>query len=249
VNKQPVPEIWKDLSLEERAAAIRTYSQETVSRLLETGIDVPYYAIGNETDFGIAGVFAELDQRSIENLENNIWPKTAALLQAGIEGVRQVDPDALILLHIAQSYAPSFVRAYFRSMQDLGVEFDIAGLSLYPSAFGPTVIEGFCQSIELLGSELGLPVIIPEFAYPADPPTGSLFASWYNDLPGYPLTPEGQAQWLADFFEAMRAHPNVIGAYYFSPTYYWSGDLWGSFSLFDQEGRAYPAIGAFTPPE
>ena len=246
INKQPTPPEWADLLLDERADVIRAYSRDAITQLLETGITPPYYEIGNEIDFGISGVFAELEQRDLETLQTTIWPEEALLLQAAIEGVRQADPQARVMLHIAQGFAPTFSVAFFTSMRDLGVDYDLAGLSFYPSALGPLIVDGFCRSLDRLKSELELPVVISEFAYPAEPPTGGLFASWGNALPAYPLSPEGQASYFAHFLADMRAHPNVIAVYYFSPTFHWSGELWGPFALFDADGNARPALGAFT---
>ncbi|MEJ2564032.1 MAG: glycosyl hydrolase 53 family protein, partial [Anaerolineales bacterium] len=59
VNKQPVPEIWSGRTLEERAQLIREYSTEAVSRFMQAGIDLDFYEIGNEIDYGISGVFAD----------------------------------------------------------------------------------------------------------------------------------------------------------------------------------------------
>lgn len=248
VGKQPVPPEWQDLSLEDRADAIRDYSFETVQRLLEAGIRVPYYAVGNEIDFGISGVYAELEQRDRHTLETSIWPQSAILIKASIEGVRQADPNAQILLQLSISFDPAFALAFYQNMRLLGVEYDIAGLSFYPSAFGPLVVPGFCETIDRLGNEMGLPVVIPEFGYPAEIPAGGPFVNWYNDLPGYPLTQEGQARWIADFLASLRQHPNVIAAFYFSPAFHWGGDIWGAFALFDQDGRARLGVGALTSP-
>jgi arabinogalactan endo-1,4-beta-galactosidase len=248
VNKQFAPSEWADLSLDRRAEAVRTYAEETVSALLETSIQVPYYAVGNEIDYGISGVFAGVEQRDLATLQTTIWPQAAKLIRAAVEGIQLADPQARILLHVAQAYRPDFALAFYTAMQELGVDFDIAGLSYYPTAFGPLVVPGVCKTIDRLSSELGLQVVIAEFAYPGEVPTGGMFESWYNDLPGYPLTHNGQAAWLAAFLSSMRAHPAVIGAYYFSPAFHWSGELWGPFALFDAEGSARPAIGAFTLP-
>jgi arabinogalactan endo-1,4-beta-galactosidase len=248
VNKQPAPREWEGLSLEERAGVIRKYAEETVDQLLATGIEVPYYAVGNEIDYGISGVFAELDDRDLTTLQNVTWPQTATLIQAAVEGIRQADPEALILLHIAQSVHSNFAVAFYGSMRDLGVDYDIAGLSFYPTAFGPLVVPNFCETLDRLWDELGLHIVISEFAYPGETPTSGMFGTWTNSLPGYPLTHDGQAQWLADFLASLRSRPQMIGAYYFSPAFQWSGELWGPFALFDADGRARPAIGAFTSP-
>ena len=246
VNKQPAPPEWEDLLLPERADAIRIYAEDITSRLLEAGIDSLYYAIGNEIDYGISGVFAALEERSVGALRRDIWPAEAELIKAGIDGVRAVDPEAEIMLHIALSFDPYFSEAFFASMQDLGVPFDIIGLSYYPSAMGPLSSMRFCQTLERLKKTIDLPVVVAEFAYPAELPSGGPFGGWQYQVPGYPLTPSGQAAWLADFFADMLSREDVIGAYYFSPTFYWSGELWGPFALFDADGEARPALGAFS---
>ena len=246
VNKQPAPPEWENLPLWEQTDAIRNYTADITHRLLNAGINPLYYAIGNEIDYGISGVFAGIEDRSLESLRRETWPVEAELIKAGIDGVRAADPQAKILLHIALSFDPYFSEAFFTSMEDLGVAFDIIGLSYYPSAMGPLTAMRFCQTLDRLETTLGLPVVISEFAYPAEPPYGGPFKSWQYRIPGYPLSPGGQADWLADFLKDMHSRSEVMGAYYFSPTFYWSGELWGPFALFDADGETRPAMGAFS---
>lgn len=244
VNSQDVPPEWEDLTLEDRAEAIRVYAEETARHLLDAGLQPPYYEIGNEIDFGVSGVFAAFGQRELDTLREAIWPQEALLLQAAIEGVRAADPEAAIMLHIALSIDPVFASAFYSSMQELGVDFDLIGLSYYPAAFGPLMSAELCRTLDILDEQLGLPVVIAEFAYPASIPTGGPFGYWKYALPGYPFTPEGQASWIADFLASLRANANVVGAYYFSPDFSWSGELWSPFALFDETNTARPGIGA-----
>jgi len=244
VNSQDVPPEWEELSLEDRAQAIRVYAEDTTRHLLDAGLQPPYYEIGNEIDFGVSGVFAAFGQRDLDTLREDIWPQEALLLQAAIEGVRAADPEAAIMLHIALSIDPVFASAFYTSMQELGVDYDHIGLSYYPPAFGPLMSAELCRTLDILDEQLGLPVVIAEFAYPASIPTGGPFGYWKHALPGYPLTPEGQASWIADFLASLRANPNIVGAYYFSPDFSWSGELWSPFALFDETNTARPGLGA-----
>lgn len=249
VTNQPTAAIWADLTVPDRAREIRAYARATVAHLLAIGITPPYYAIGNEIDYGISGVFAEQDQRDALTLQNTIWPAEATLIRAAIEGVRAADPDAKIMLHIAQSWNLGFVRSFYGTMRDLGVDYDVAGLSFYPAAQGPFAFDGFCQTLDVLHTEFNLPVVIAEWAYPAQvtQPT-EMFNDWRHVVPGYPATPQGQADYVAHFLRDMRDHPAVIGAYYFSPTFYWQPDIWETFALFAPDGRAYPAWDEFDLP-
>ena len=249
VTKQPAPAAWVALSIPERAEAIRAYTQATVGDLLATGIAPPYYEIGNEIDFGIAGVFAETGQRDLITLQNTIWPDQALLIQAAIEGVRAADPDAKIMLHIAQSWNPQFAAAFFGAMRQHNVQYDIAGLSFYAPAQGVLAFDGFCRTLDWLHAEFQTPAVIAEWAYSnsSTRPT-ELFSDWRNVVPGYPATSAGQADFVAHFLRDMRDHPAVIGAYYFSPTFYWASDVWQTFALFGPDGRALPAWDEFDLP-
>jgi arabinogalactan endo-1,4-beta-galactosidase len=245
VNKQPAPAVWANLTLEERAEAIHQYTRETVEHLIQEGITLDFYEIGNEIDHGIAGVFADTKHpRDPQTLRGSIWLDEARLIKAAIEGVRSADPEGKILLHIATSWSPDFASAFFQAMIEQGVNYDYVGLSFYPSAFGPLAANQFCKTLDRLAVEIGKPIIIAETAYPAEPPTGGLFNDWRRSIYGYPLTPEGQAQWLADFLAAMWSRVDVLGVYIFSPAFWFSGELWGPLALFDHEGQARPAVGS-----
>ncbi len=246
VNKQPAPQTWSGRTFEERAQLIQDYSRETVNHFVQAGVDLDFYEIGNEIDYGISGVFADMTQaRDPVSLREAIWPDEAYLIRAAMAGVREADDDAQFMLHIATSWDPDFTAAFYRSMLDLDVDYDYIGLSLYPSAFGLAAYERFCETLDRLNEELGKPVILAETAYPAVPPTGGPFGDWRRALPGYPLTPEGQAYWLADFLTGMRRRNDVVGAYVFGPEFWFSGEVWSPFALFDGEGKARPALASF----
>ncbi len=246
VNSQPAPAEWAGLDLEERATAVRQYSFETAKHFLDQGIRLDFYEIGNEIDYGICGVFAEITQpRDVESLRKDIWPSEARLIRAAVEGIRQADADAQILLHIASSTDPLLASAFFRAMEDFGVEYDYMGLSHYPTAFGLVAASRLKDTLDKLTDEVGKPIFISETAYPAETPWGGQFGGWRYALPGYPLTPEGQARWLHDFFLGMRNRGDVLGVYVFSPDFWFSGELWEPFALFDSEGKARPGVASF----
>ncbi len=246
VNKQPVPEIWSALSLDERAQRIQEYTHQVANHFIEAGVEFDFYEIGNEIDYGISGVFADTTQaRDPDSLREMIWPDEAYLIRSAIAGVQEADADARFMLHIATAWDPDFAEAFYSTMTEMGVDYDYIGLSLYPSAFGLAVYESFCVSLDRLNAEVGKTVILAETAYPAAPPTGGPFGDWRRALPGYPLTPEGQAFWLADLLTGMRRRKDVVGVYVFSPDFWFSGEIWSAFALFDEEGQVRPAMASF----
>ena len=205
VNKQPVPAIWADLTYLERLEAVRQYAYDTAQHFQEEGISFDFYEIGNEIDYGICGVFADTSHpRDIKSLQVDTWPDEAGLIQAAIEGIKEADPEAKILLHVASSWEPLFAEVFFKMMQGLGVDYDYIGLSYYPTAFGMAATARVCETLDRLTEEIGKPIIICETAYPAHMPIGGMFEGWRYAIPDYPLTPEGQARWLSYLLDGMK---------------------------------------------
>ena len=246
VNSQPAPRVWADLPLYERAKSIRQYAYETARHFIDEGIDIAFYEIGNEIDYGICGVFADTAHpRDAAALRCTVWPDEARIIQSAIDGIRKARPDARVLLHIATSWSPGFAASFFNAMTDFGVQYDYLGLSYYPTAFGMVTAVQFCETLNRLCREIGKPIVIAETAYPAEPTKGGMFADWRRPIPGFPLTPQGQARWLADFLKGMHDRGDILGVNYFSPGFWFSGELWGPFALFDHEGRIRPATASF----
>jgi arabinogalactan endo-1,4-beta-galactosidase len=65
------------------------------------------------------------------------WDNLAALLSAGIAGVRQVSPAMRVMLHIENTENPAGVIAWVQNAQQRGVAFDVLGLSAYEQFQGP----------------------------------------------------------------------------------------------------------------
>jgi hypothetical protein len=51
-----LPGPWGSLGIDDRAAALRSWAQLAASALLATGVKVEFWDLGNEVDFGVAGV-------------------------------------------------------------------------------------------------------------------------------------------------------------------------------------------------
>lgn len=122
---------WLDLSVDEMAARIKAYATRTARRILDTGVRVGTWNLGNEVDSGICGItppapgdstsggstdridveIARMNRHDlvlrtseldrIDWLSTHIWPHVGRLLAAAAAGVRQVQPDARFSTHIA----------------------------------------------------------------------------------------------------------------------------------------------------
>ncbi|MGZ5537932.1 MAG: glycosyl hydrolase 53 family protein [Chthoniobacterales bacterium] len=247
LTKQPAPAIWKDLPLEQRAEAVRNYAREIVRHFRDHGLTSHLYEIGNEIDYGICGVFpGKHAKKDPLNLSRNIWPESAKLILACERGVKESDPEAKFLLHIAHWWDADFCIAFFQFMLDQQVQIDFAGLSYFPSSnIGNSLtLDQFRTTVDRVTSAIDRPIVIAETAYPSTADFQGQFANWRVEVPGYPLTPEGQEKWLGDFVAFCTHHPKIAGAFYWSPEWFGEG-MWKAFALFDVNGNAQPAWQAF----
>lgn len=245
--KQPLPAVWKDLDIDARAVAVRTYSRDVVKHFRQIGLKSHLYEIGNEIDYGICGVYpGKSTKKSPASLGRSCWPDAAKLIIASQQGVKEADPEARFLLHIAHWWDVDFCIGFFRFMIDHGVQVDYAGLSYFPSSNigGSLQFEQFGEVVSRLHKAISRPVIVPETAYPDTADFKGQFSRWKKEAPGYPLTPDGQKRWLADFLAFCAHHPAIDSVYYWSPE--WCGEgMWKAFALFDVDGNAKPAWDSF----
>ncbi len=249
LTKQPVPMKWASLDLTKREDAIRTYARDGAAHFRQHGLTTHIYEIGNEIDYGICGVYpGKHEKTDPATLRQHVWPDAVRLITACEQGVRESDPDARFILHIAHWWDADFCAAFFQFMLEHQVQVDYAGLSYFPSSNigGSLALDQFRAVVDRLSETIKRPVVIPEFGYPSTTEFTGQFGSWRNEVPGYPLTPEGQAHWLNDFVVLCRNDAAIAGAFYWSPEWYGEG-MWKAFALFDVNGNAKPAWRAFAP--
>jgi arabinogalactan endo-1,4-beta-galactosidase len=264
IGKQPAPEKWielydwHNLTIDMKCSVVRNYTKNTTTHLLQNGIDADLYEIGNEIDYGICGIFEnDLTKReNIQWMENTTWNDMSELIKAGIEGVQSADATSDFILHIAHWWDYNFSYAFFNKMMDNGVKLDYMGLSFYPSSGifnitkalmregnGTLSQQRFQETTEELFSSVGKPIIVSEYAYPSSGFIIGPFSSFNHEVEGYPLTKQGQKEWLVDFLRWCYEKPFIAGTFYFSPEFYVF--IWTPMSLFTYFGKAKPAIDAF----
>jgi len=232
---QNAPAAWKGLSVDDTAAALQAYTYATASYLLSKGIKIDIWSPGTEIGTGILnfrpGERLPVPQNAspydaIEFMEQNVWPIEAQLLKAAIAGIRQADPDAKIVLHIAGltlSPADLWVKAFFSTMVNLGVPFDVAGVSLpymepgwtlpqYTTACWYQKLDAVFRDIAALGKK----GIISEGAYQ----NTTVNISANAPMADFPITPQGQAAWTSSVLRFASNNPNVLGFNYTFPEAY-----------------------------
>jgi arabinogalactan endo-1,4-beta-galactosidase len=250
--KQPVPAVWKALSLGKKADAVAAYAERVVRHMAASGVEIDTFEIGNEIDFGICGEFEEQwpHRVSVEYMQSQMWPRMVPILKSAEAGVLKAQPKAKFIIHLSQWNNVDYCISFWKSMLAAGVQIDYLGLSYYPSSSTKPQerpLQFLRDQAAKTAAALHKPMIICETGYPSAANFGGQFASWNHPADGYPLTEAGQAQWIADLIKMARTDPNFAGVCYWSPEWY-DGGLWDAFALFDSVGQSRKAAFAFESP-
>ena len=123
-GKQNPPKAWLGMNLEQTEKALAGHTRATLKLLKDNGIDVKWVQVGNETTHGFLWPMGKFE----ENLE-----QYASLTKAGVKAVREVYPDAQVIIHLDNGFDQKLYDTVFDSLKANGVEWDVIGMSVYPS--------------------------------------------------------------------------------------------------------------------
>ena len=116
------------------------------------------------------GTLPDMVQIGNEINHGLLWPEghignldpLAGLLKAGVEGVRAVDADLPIMMHIALGGQNDEARFWLDNMLARGVEFDVLGLSYSPRWHG--TLEDLYRNVHDLADRYHKPIILVEYS-------------------------------------------------------------------------------------
>ena len=252
-GKQPKPAAWENLDFEDQKKALYTHTFDTCNSLKEQGTLPDIVQIGNEINNGMLWPDGKND-KSFDNL--------AALLKEGYRAVKDCSPDTLVMLQLAEGGANKMFQWWFDSIIALDVPFDLIGVSYYPYWHG--TLADLQNNLNDIAVRYEKDIIIVETAYAFTPDDNDNYENIirFQEQPGYPFTPEGQAKILADIMTITRAIPNGrgLGVFWWDATWTavpgngWdpfrpsSGNNWENQALFDFQNRALPAMELFAKP-
>ena len=147
-GKQVIPEAWRELeTIDALAEQVRSYTVDVVAALVDAGARPDMVQVGNEITPGMLIHVptpatdcygnGSMVRAGVNGSQSN-WDNLAALLRAGVEGVRSVDPTIQIMLHLENTESVEGVSGWVRNALQRGVEFDVLGLSAYEAFQGPS---------------------------------------------------------------------------------------------------------------
>ena len=261
IMKDGDPKIWETLSLEDICTVLEIYGEFVGDSILATGATVNNWNLGNEANFGFAGIGIgtpnSFDQKlakagamkrymsslfSLWWLKRHVWKYEAQTLAAVQRGIRKAYTKAgkdlanvKFSTHIATVVAtPRACASFFNYMTDHGYDMQTAGISYYPSAPAMSFNKWklYTKTVTRINKRCNLPVFIGEFSYPSQDMVGP-FAGWNSQLSSYTKTQQGQEDIYRDVISWGKDH-GLIGIRYWAPDY--EGE-WYPMSMFEFENK------------
>lgn len=202
-GKQMAPKAWAGMEIEEKAAALGTYTLESLEKLRDAGVDVGMVQLGNETNGKLCG--------------ETIWMNIYKLMDAGSKAVRQVLPQALVAVHFANPENSEAMLTYAKKLSYYSLDYDVFASSYYPFWHG--TLENLSQVLSRIATDYNKKVMVAETSYAFTPEdtdfSGNTIGEGSAVTKNYPFTLQGQANSLADVVETIAAKTtNGIGVFY-----------------------------------
>jgi arabinogalactan endo-1,4-beta-galactosidase len=260
---QVKPAAWSKLSFDDLVKATQQYTADVVKTLKDAGATPDMVQIGNEITGGTlwpdgqvkvplstVKVFDGVVQpikvpTPYDDMQQ--WSNLIRIIKADAAGVRSVTTPAdhvQIIIHIDCGGDWPVTKWYVDHLTAAGVDFDILGQSYYPIYHG--TIQNLRDNLRETINAYHKDVMVVETAYPARirrlTPGQAKNMIW-------PMTPDGQRQFLAEVIQAVKQAPDGrgIGVMYWHPE---STVTHGPTtrpnndpnSLFDANGNSLPAM-------
>lgn len=269
-GKQMIPKAWVNYSVDEMISAVYSFTKGCLEIAVREGVAPDLIQVGNEITNGILWPIGKLE---IDGKRGN-YDNFCRLIDAGCRACREVTPEAKIVLHLERSNDKAVYKEFFTEMEKAKIDYDIIGASYYPywhgtpdelfdnlnccKSFGKSIMimelgYGFTDRGYVMGGEEKRLVIDSERAY----------------IPGftekYPVTPEGQAEFVEMILTRAREN-GIDGIFYWEPLWLpgegicWASEAgqsyiheegkstsneWANQCLFDYEGRLLPTFDKF----
>lgn len=209
-KKQFAPKAWEGMEIEEKADALYDFTLDSLTQLLEAGVDVGMVQIGNEINNGMSG---ETDVANIRKL-----------LTAGSKAVREAAANSgkeiLVAVHYTNIDDMKKLDTLLTGLQVKEIDYDIVGLSFYPYWHG--TIEDLKNAIIHIRDTYGKKVYVAEnaYCYTAEDGDGSANSVEGTDdlAEGYSASVQGQANEVRDVCAA-ASEAGAEGVFYWEGTW------------------------------
>lgn len=265
-GKQVIPKAWQGVNQEQLEEAVYSYTAQVLRCCRERGLTPSIVAVGNELSNGLLWPCGKApDYKSIVRFVN-----------AGIRAVREADSSIQVMLHLDNGGNRELYRTWFdQYFANGGEEFDYIGLSYYPFWHG--TLDMLRDNMKELAHRYKKRMVVAEVSMgftmedyqeyemlPSSRRKGMATRPELVEHIGYPMTREGQSQFMRDLLEVIRQVPENLGCgfFYWEPAWLpvagseWAtpeaceylhekgpgGNEWANQALFDYDGNALSAL-------
>jgi arabinogalactan endo-1,4-beta-galactosidase len=263
-QKQNKPAAWANLDFDALVKQVETYTAGVIKTLKDAGATPDFVQIGNEITGGTLWPDAQVKvpHSTVKVFSGDVtvitppepyddtkqWSHLIRVLKAAGEGVRSATTPAdhvRIVVHIDCGGDWPVTQWYFDHLNAAHVDYDVIGQSFYPNWHG--TIENLRDNLAETINHYHKDVMVVETAYPSRAVNLSP-AALKNMV--WPMTPEGQKQFLADVIKTVKEAPegHGIGVMYWHPEATFISNPTGRVrgpdanSLFDAKGYPLPAM-------
>lgn len=150
-GKQIKPAAWVGLGVEDLKKAIYQHTTTVLAALKAQGTYPDMVQVGNEIDHGM--VWPEGNTREMDVL--------ASLIQSGIDGVRGVNKQTPVMIHIACGGQNKESRWFLDQLITRGLKFDVIGQSYYPQWHG--TLEDLEKNLQDLSLRYSQDLVVVEY--------------------------------------------------------------------------------------
>ena len=165
--KQPIPLAWRGHTYEQMKRDLRDHTVDVLSLLKQNGVTPRWVQVGNETANGLLW-----DEGHIEKHPEQY----AGFIRAGYDAVKEVFPDAIVILHLDRGHLRSLYDWNLGIVLQYGGKFDMVGMSLYPywarqdhpELQPDSIISDCIANIRYVSEKFGCDVMIVETGFEVD---------------------------------------------------------------------------------
>ncbi|SDQ04856.1 glycosyl hydrolase 53 family protein [Microbacterium sp. cf332] len=205
--KQQAPKAWEGMSVDEKAVATGEFTRDALLRFRDAGVDVEMVQVGNETNGGVAGVRG--------------WDDMAEIFDAGSAAIREVLPEALVVLHFTNPERDGFYAGVARELDARDVDYDVFASSYYPFWHGSP--ENLTSVLSDIATTYDKKVLVAEtsWAYTLEDGDGHPnVVKTPADAERYPVSVQGQATAFRDVAQAVAdVGDAALGLFYWEPAW------------------------------
>ena len=114
-KRQHAPKAWEGMEIDEKCDALYDYTKDSLTQLLEEGVDVEMVQVGNEINNGMAGEY--------------YLPGVTQLLKSGTKAVREIadtyNKDIQVVIHYTNIESNGEIDSLASNLQNNDVDYDI----------------------------------------------------------------------------------------------------------------------------